>query len=99
MSTNQLLAGYLVAARGVRTDWQEAQRRFSEPSRSMEADGPQFVTRHGEKVAVIIDIAEYRCLQGGRMDFKKFLRSAPDFDVEITRLSEPARVIDLSDDG
>lgn len=87
-----------MAARGVRTDWQEAQQRFSELGRSMEADGPQFVTRHGEEVAVVIDIAEYRCLKGGRMDFKEFLRSAPVFDVEITRLSELARVIDLSDD-
>ena len=39
---------------------QEAKQRFSELIRSVEVDGPQFVTRHGEEVAVVIDIAEYR---------------------------------------
>jgi prevent-host-death family protein len=74
---------------------QEAKQRFSELIRSVEA-GPQFVTRHGEEVAVVLDVAEYRRLRGGEQDFKDFLRSAP--DLEITRSSVPARVVDLGDD-
>lgn len=55
---------------------QEAKQRFSELIRSVETDGPQFVTRHGEEVAVVIDIGEYRRLRGGgEQDFKQFLRS------------------------
>lgn len=77
---------------------QEAKQRFSELIRSVETDGPQFVTRHGEEVAVVIDIAEYRRLRGGAEDFKSFLRSAPDVDLEITRPSAPARAVDLSED-
>lgn len=75
---------------------QEAKQRFSELIRSVEADGPQFVTRHGEEVAVVIDIAEYRKLRGGGGDFKEFLRSGPDFDeLEIDRPAALARVVDL----
>jgi prevent-host-death family protein len=78
---------------------QEAKQRFSELIRSVETDGPQFVTRHGEEVAVIIEVAEYRRLRGGAEDFKSFLLSGPDFDdLEIERSSELARVVDLGGD-
>jgi prevent-host-death family protein len=74
---------------------QDAKQRFSELIRSVQVDGPQFVTRHGEEVAVVIDIAEYRRLRGGVPDFKEFLRSGPDLDVlEISRSSDAARVVD-----
>jgi prevent-host-death family protein len=76
---------------------QEAKQRFSELIRSVEHDGPQFVTRHGEEVAVVIDIAEYRRLRGGGDDFKAFLRSAPDVDLETGRSSTPATVVDLGE--
>lgn len=77
---------------------QEAKQRFSELIRSVEVDGPQFVTRHGEEVAVVIDIAEYRRLRGGAPDFKQFLLSGPYFDdLEIDRSAEPARVVDLGE--
>jgi len=56
---------------------QEAKQRFSELIRSVDADGPQFVTRHGEEVAVVVSIAEYRHLREGGRDFKEFLKSAP----------------------
>ncbi len=39
---------------------QDAKQRFSELIRTAHADGPQVVTRHGEEIAVVIDIAEYR---------------------------------------
>lgn len=79
---------------------QEAKQRFSELIRSVETDGPQFVTRHGAEVAVVIDIGEYRRLRGGgEDDFKQFLRSGPDLEqLRITRSRTPARTIDLSED-
>ena len=81
------------------THWQlqEAKQRFSELIRSVESDGPQVVTRHGEEVAVVVSIAEYRRLRGGAEDFKTFLRSAPDLDLEIRRPLQPARVVDLDE--
>jgi prevent-host-death family protein len=77
---------------------QEAKQRFSELIRSVEVEGPQVVTRHGEEVAVVIDIAEYRRLSRSGPDFKQFLRSAPDLDaLPIERSSTPSRVVDLSE--
>lgn len=74
---------------------QEAKQRFSELIKMVETEGPQVVTRHGEEVAVVVDIGEYRRLRGGEEDFKAFLRSAPDLDLEISRAAAPARVVDL----
>ena len=74
---------------------QEAKRRFSEVVRSAASDGPQFVTRHGDEVAVVLDIREYRRSKGGPPGFKAFLRSAPDVELEVDRSREPARPVDL----
>jgi prevent-host-death family protein len=75
---------------------QEAKQHFSELIRALRADGPQFVTKHGEQVAVVLDIAEYRRLRGEEMDFKEFLASAPDLTVlEIDRSAEPARIVEF----
>jgi len=74
--------------------------RISDLIRSIHTDGLQFVIGHGEEVAVVIDIAEYRRLRGGTADFKDFLRSAPDIDaLEIDRPATPARVVDLDADA
>ena len=78
---------------------QEAKQRFSELIRSVEADGPQVVTRHGEDVAVVISIAEYRHLRHGGENFKAFLQSAPDLDLEINRPIQPARLVGLGEEG
>jgi prevent-host-death family protein len=75
---------------------QEAKQRFSEVVRSAASEGPQFVTKHGDEVAVVLDIREYRRLKGGAKDFKAFLRSAPDFDeLELERSREPAPVVEF----
>jgi prevent-host-death family protein len=76
---------------------QEAKQRFSELIRSVEAEGPQFVTRHGEEVAVVVSIAEYRHLRNEGEDFKAFLQSAPDLDLEIGRPVSPARLVGLGE--
>ena len=74
---------------------QEAKQRFSELLRAAKLSGPQVVTRHGEEIAVVIDIAEYHRLKGDVADFKDFLRSGPDFeDLELTRSGEMPREID-----
>ena len=84
----------------MRNRWQlqEAKQRFSELVRSVEADGPQVVTRHGEDVAVVISIAEYRHLRHEGENFKAFLQSAPDVDLEINRPIQPARLVGLGEE-
>jgi prevent-host-death family protein len=71
---------------------QEAKQRFSELLRVAHVDGPQFVTRHGREVAVVIDIADYRHLRGEEPAFKDYLLSGPRFDgLELSRSNERPR--------
>jgi prevent-host-death family protein len=67
-----------------RSHWQvqEAKMRFSELLRAVATDGPQTITRHGEDVAVIFSIQEYRELVGPAPDFKALLMSFPKMDVD-----------------
>ena len=77
---------------------QEAKQRFSEVLRAAERGEPQIVTKHGEEVAVVIDIAEYRRLRGEQTSFMEYLRSDPcmDDDFEIERQQDLPRDIDLA---
>ena len=76
---------------------QEAKQRFSEMLRAAEMGEPQIVTRHGEDVAVMIDIAEYHQLRGERLSFMDYLRAGPllDDDLPIERLAAGPRDVDL----
>jgi prevent-host-death family protein len=74
---------------------QEAKQRFSELLRAAHTNGPQIVTRHGEEIAVVIDVADFHKLSGDASDFKEFLRSGPRFDdLELTRSTDGPREID-----
>ena len=77
---------------------QDAKQRFSELIRTAHAEGPQVVTRHGEEIAVIIDIVDYRHLTGEIAEFKDYLRSGPDFDdLDLNRTGEHPRAIEWAD--
>jgi prevent-host-death family protein len=73
----------------VAVDWQvqEAKQRFSELLRRAHDEGPQVITRHGEEVAVMVDIQWYRekTIDGG--DIAVFLQEMP-------RLPEFAEALD-----
>jgi prevent-host-death family protein len=75
---------------------QEAKQRFSEVVRRARSEGPQVVTRHGAEVVVVLEAEEFRRLQGQLVDFKTFLRKAPDLgQLEIERDRRAARRVDL----
>ena len=86
---------------------QEAKQKFSEVLRQASKNGPQFVTRHGEEVAVVIDISEYRHLRGQEMSFKEFLLDGPTSDefagildgIEQERAGDLPREVNLGDPG
>lgn len=66
---------------------QEAKQKFSELVDRAERDGPQVVTRHGEEVAVVLSVKEYRRLTGKRKrSFKDVLRDGPRFDALVQEL-------------
>jgi prevent-host-death family protein len=76
---------------------QEAKQRFSELIRAAATGEPQIVTRHGEEIAVVLDMIQYRRLKGEHMSFPEFLLKKPpvgiDFDIE--RIEGDLREIDL----
>ncbi len=77
---------------------QEAKQKFSELLRKVHSDGPQFVTKHGEEVAVVIDIEEYRHLRGEKKSFVDHLLATPHVgELEIDRSKDLFRDIDFSD--
>ena len=90
----------------VRARWQvqEAKQRFSEVIRAVASEGPQIITRHGEDVAVIVDIAEYRRLTNPATDLTRVLLGPPKLDdeaavvfdeIEVERKRDLGREIDL----
>lgn len=76
---------------------QEAKQRFSEVVREALDNGPQVVTRHGEEVAVVVAIDEYRRMSGDVADLKDHLLSGPRTDhLDIRRPPDRGREVDLS---
>ncbi|MGH3647117.1 MAG: type II toxin-antitoxin system Phd/YefM family antitoxin [Micromonosporaceae bacterium] len=67
---------------------QEAKQRFSEVLRAVERDGPQIITRHGEDVAVVVDIAYFRRLTVSDEAFKHHLLGPPYFDDDVIEVLE-----------
>jgi prevent-host-death family protein len=59
---------------------QEAKQRFSEMIRAVMTEGPQVITRHGEDVAVVVDIGEYRRLTRPAVDIANILLGGPKLD-------------------
>lgn len=75
---------------------QEAKQRLSEVVRQAQADGPQTVTRHGEVVAVVISMADYRRLQKPVKAFNEFLTSGPATDdLDLSRPTDFGRAVHL----
>ena len=83
---------------------QEAKQRFSEMIRAVTTEGPQVITRHGEDVAVVVDIVEYRRLTRPAMDLASILLGGPKLDdsaadvfaeIEAERKAEFGRMVDL----
>jgi prevent-host-death family protein len=89
-----------------RDHWQiqEAKQRFSEMIRAVRTEGPQVITRHGEDVAVIVEISEYRRLTRPAADLASILLGGPKLDdstavvfaeIEAERKADFGRVVDL----
>jgi prevent-host-death family protein len=59
---------------------QDAKQRFSEMIRAVASEGPQVITRHGEDVAVVVGIEEYRRLTQPVADLAGILLGGPKVD-------------------
>ncbi len=75
---------------------QEAKQKFSELVQRAMTEGPQAVTRRGEKVVVVVAAREFDRLSGATVDFRDFLLSMPDLgDFEVERSKAPAPTVTL----
>jgi prevent-host-death family protein len=84
---------------------QDAKQRFSEMIRAVTSEGPQVITRHGEDVAVVVEIGEYRRLTRPAVDLASILLGGPKLDddsvaavfaeIEAERKADFGRAVDL----
>ena len=76
---------------------QEAKQKFSEIVERTASEGPQEVTRRGERAAVIVSAAEYDRLTGRKRSFKDLLLGPPyleNGELEIHRDEAPTREVE-----
>jgi prevent-host-death family protein len=92
----------VVSAEAIESDtWTVAQAkaRLSEVMERARHQGPQAITRNGKSAVMVVDAAVWDRLrkQERRGSFADFLRESPlrDADLELTRLPDGVREIDL----
>lgn len=62
---------------------QEAKNKFSEMLDAALKHGPQIITRHGEKTAIVLSYAQYRKMKAEQTKLSDFFRKSPLFEVEL----------------
>lgn len=78
-------------------DWQiqEAKNKFSEVIEQAIRNGPQDITRHGKKTAVLLSMKDYRSLIGRKGNLADFFRNSPLGEITLERNKDLPRGIDL----
>jgi antitoxin Phd len=75
---------------------QDAKNKLSEVIARAQKQGPQLITRHGEKAVVVVSYAEYERLRKSQGKLSEFFKASPLADVELSRdKSLPRKEIDL----
>lgn len=75
---------------------QEAKQRFSEVLREATAGGPQMITKHGEEIAVVLSIDDYRQIVQPRRPLSEYLLAMPKGDdLDLPRDRSDFRSLDI----
>ena len=76
------------------TVWQiqDAKNKLSEVINRAITQGPQVITRHGEKTVVVVAYAEYETLRKSQGKLSAFFRASPLAGLDLTRDQSPTRV-------
>lgn len=66
---------------------QEAKSKFSQVLENAIQEGPQLITKHGNEIAVVLSVEEYRKLVKERKPLSEFFQESPlaDADLELSR--------------
>jgi antitoxin Phd len=72
---------------------QEAKNKLSKVVDDALRDGPQVITRHGAKVAVILSYTEYRKIAASQPKLSAFFRESPlaAIEIDLSRDKSPIR--------
>jgi prevent-host-death family protein len=83
--------------RGDDMEWQlqEAKNKFSEVVDQAVKIGPQEITRHGKKAAVLLSMKDYRALIGRKGNLADFFRDSPLGEITFERNRDLPRSVDL----
>jgi prevent-host-death family protein len=75
----------------------EAKARLSEVIDRAEAVGPQTITRHGKRVAVIVSTEEWERKTKRRGNLAEFFAASPlrDVEIDLERVQDGPREVDL----
>lgn len=63
---------------------QDAKNKLSEVIARALTEGPQLITRHGEKTVVVVSYAEYERLRKSQGKLSEFFRASPLAGIELT---------------
>ena len=75
---------------------QDAKNKLSEVITRALKEGPQLITRHGEKTVVVVSYAEYERLRKSQGKLSEFFKASPLAGVDLTRdKSLPRKGIEL----
>ena len=76
---------------------QEAKGKFSEVVRSAKKLGPQFITVHGQEMAVLLSIEDYKNLLGSKGTLVDFFQNSPleGLDLSLSRSIETSREVEF----
>lgn len=64
---------------------QDAKNKLSEVIQRALSQGPQVITRHGEKTVVVVSYAEYETLRKSQGKLSAFFRASPLADIDLAR--------------
>ena len=83
----------------MKTEWalQDAKNRFCEVVEETLHKGPQWITRRGQDVVVVVSAIEYRKMKKKRGSLVEFFRESPIFgqELDLRRSKETARKVEL----
>ena len=74
---------------------QDAKNKFSEVVNLAQTDGPQEITRHGKKTAVVISFQDYRKVKKRKVSLVDFFHNSPLQGLDFERTIDYPRKISL----
>jgi prevent-host-death family protein len=74
---------------------QEAKNKLSEVVDKAQSSGPQEITRHGKKTAVVLSFDDYRRMKMRQGSLVEFFRNSPLVGMELKRIRDFPRKVEL----